>query len=101
MTDEAFMEGESAPARDPVSTRPLVFVISPAYHEEQNLHEMYGRLCAALDDVELEWEWLIIEDGSTDGTYARRHCKFQKRFSRSPVSPPDSVITGSCRMGAG
>jgi len=64
------MQGESPPARDPVSKRPLVSVISPAYHEEQNLHEMYGRLCAALDDVEIEWEWLIIEDGSADNTYA-------------------------------
>ncbi len=64
------MQGENAPARDLASTRPLVSVISPAYHEEQNLHEMYGRLCAALDDVQFEWEWLIIEDGSTDGTYA-------------------------------
>lgn len=45
-------------------------VVSPAHREEKNLPVLYERLKLALDAVpELEWEWIVIDDHSPDGTF--------------------------------
>lgn len=50
--------------------RPLLSVITSAYREEQNLPTLYRRLCDVLAGTGMDWEWIIIDDHSTDGTYS-------------------------------
>jgi dolichol-phosphate mannosyltransferase len=42
--------------------------VVPAYNEEDNLPEVYKRVTRAIDNLAVELELLIIDDGSTDGT---------------------------------
>jgi len=49
---------------------PLLSVVTPAYNEERNLPAMYEQLCGVLDGAAISWEWLIIDDASTDRTFA-------------------------------
>lgn len=44
-------------------------VVTPAYNEEGNLPVLYGRLCATLDPMGIDWEWIVIDDHSADRTF--------------------------------
>jgi dolichol-phosphate mannosyltransferase len=46
----------------------LLSVVAPVYNEEALIDEFYARTCAALDG--LEFELVLVDDGSTDGTVA-------------------------------
>ena len=46
----------------------LVSVVAPVYNEEDTIGEFHSRVAAALDGV--EFELLLVDDGSTDGTPA-------------------------------
>jgi polyisoprenyl-phosphate glycosyltransferase len=46
--------------------RPLISVVAPAFNELDTLQAFYARLTAALADE--EYELVIVDDGSTDGT---------------------------------
>ncbi len=48
----------------------MLSIITPAYNEVQNLPALRERLEAHLSELDIEWEWIIIDDGSRDGTYA-------------------------------
>ncbi|CAA7613661.1 Glycosyltransferase [Candidatus Terasakiella magnetica] len=69
----------------------LLTVVSPAHNEERNLPILYERLVAALDAVpDLSWEWVVVDDHSTDETFAtltRLHAQDSRvravRFSRN------------------
>ncbi len=53
--------------------RPLISVVTPSYNEERNLPALYERLKAAFADPALtavDWEWIVIDDHSADGTFA-------------------------------
>jgi glycosyltransferase involved in cell wall biosynthesis len=70
--------------------RNLLSVITPAYNEEQNLRVLYERLCAVLGSVQMEWEWIVIDDHSSDRTFevlselGRRDARVRAlRFSRN------------------
>ena len=43
-------------------------VITPAFNEAGNLGELHGRLAAVLDREAIDWEWIVIDDHSSDGT---------------------------------
>lgn len=47
---------------------PELSIVSPAYDEERNLPLLYERMCSALEGV--DWEWLVIDDHSSDRTFA-------------------------------
>ncbi len=47
-----------------------VSVVVPCYNEEGNLPELHRRLSAVLGSLGVPWEILIVDDGSTDGTWA-------------------------------
>lgn len=49
--------------------RIVISVVTPAFNEAENLPELYARLHAVLDPLGLEWEWLVVDDHSTDGTW--------------------------------
>lgn len=49
--------------------RPLLTVITPAFNEAKNLPEFYRRLVDVVVKENLTWEWIIVDDHSSDGTY--------------------------------
>ncbi|WP_462137809.1 glycosyltransferase [Candidatus Mycalebacterium sp.] len=59
-------------------------VVSPAFNEEKNLPEVHSELVPVLEGLGMDWEWIIIDDHSTDSTP-----DVIKRFSES-----DSRIKG-------
>ena len=51
------------------SPAPLVSIVTPAYNEAENLPVLYQRLCAVLDPLGLDWEWIVVDDHSHDRTF--------------------------------
>jgi dolichol-phosphate mannosyltransferase len=49
---------------------PLVSIVCPAKNEARNLDELYRRIDAALTPETTEWEWIVVDDHSTDETFA-------------------------------
>ncbi len=45
---------------------PILSVVAPVFNEEAILHELYRRLTAALDGAGLDWELVLVNDGSRD-----------------------------------
>jgi hypothetical protein len=45
-----------------------ISVVVPMYNEEENVRPLVGAVRSALEGR--EWELLVVDDGSTDGTYA-------------------------------
>lgn len=50
---------------------PTLSVISPAYNEAANLPLLYDRLVSVLDGVGIDWEWIVVDDHSSDATFAK------------------------------
>jgi len=51
------------------SVHPTVSIVIPAYCEAGNLSKLYEELAATLSVAEPSWEIIIVDDGSTDGTW--------------------------------
>jgi len=69
---------------------PLLSVITPAFNEADNLHPLYEQLIDILEKLEINWEWIIVDDHSSDETFevASKLAKGDKRvrafrFSRN------------------
>ncbi len=60
---------ESTQAETAARRNPYVSVITPAYNEEKNLRLLYERLREVLENEEIEWEWIVVDDHSTDDTF--------------------------------
>ena len=56
------------PAGEGRGAAPELSVVLPVYNEEESLDPLYDALSAVLDDLEIPWEILIVDDGSTDGS---------------------------------
>ena len=52
-----------------VDQPPLITVVTPAYNEAENLPLLYKRLVEVLEPIDGGWEWLVIDDRSSDGTF--------------------------------
>lgn len=50
--------------------RPLLSVVTPAYNEAENLPVIWSRLAAVLSTLDVEWEWIVVDDHSADATFA-------------------------------
>jgi glycosyltransferase involved in cell wall biosynthesis len=48
--------------------QPTYSVVVPVFNEVDNLQELYARLSKVLDAVGGEWEIIVVNDGSTDGS---------------------------------
>ncbi|MCK5556956.1 MAG: glycosyltransferase, partial [Candidatus Hydrogenedentes bacterium] len=44
----------------------LLSVVVPVFNEEENLTLLYERTSAVLQELQTEWELILVDDGSTD-----------------------------------
>jgi dolichol-phosphate mannosyltransferase len=44
----------------------LVSVVVPVFNEEENLPHLYDRTAAVLNELQSDWELILVDDGSTD-----------------------------------
>lgn len=51
------------------SSHPVISIVAPAYNEEAILPELYRRTRQALDALDLSWELVLVNDGSTDRSF--------------------------------
>jgi glycosyltransferase involved in cell wall biosynthesis len=49
----------------------LISIVTPCYNEEENVDELYERICAAMQGFDYEYEHIFIDNASTDGTVAK------------------------------
>lgn len=49
--------------------RPIISIVTPAYNEAKNLPVLWDRLSNAMRAITGEWEWIVVDDHSTDETF--------------------------------
>ena len=54
-----------------MSMYPEISVVIPLYNEEESVAPLYDELSAALDDLDRPYEVIVIDDGSSDSSFAR------------------------------
>lgn len=52
--------------KDMRTVRPLISLIAPVYNEEPVLETLYERISAVMDAQEVDWELILVDDGSRD-----------------------------------
>jgi undecaprenyl-phosphate 4-deoxy-4-formamido-L-arabinose transferase len=91
-TDELTARAVVEPARP----EPEISVVVTLYNEAGSLEELYRRAAAALDEFGRPWEVVFVDDGSTDGSFARlerlhaadgrvRAVRFRRNFGQHPA----------------
>jgi glycosyltransferase involved in cell wall biosynthesis len=70
VTSAAPHEAASAEAAPSGTRRPTLSVIVPGLNEENGILPLVERLRPVLDGLDLDWNVIFIDDGSTDGTMA-------------------------------
>lgn len=53
------------------SKRPLISVVTPAFNESRNLSPLYESLTKTFQGLGRNWEWVVVDDHSTDGTFEK------------------------------
>jgi len=48
----------------------VISVVVPVHNEERSVALLYDELRSALEPLEMQWETIFVDDGSTDGTFA-------------------------------
>ncbi|MEQ1945544.1 MAG: glycosyltransferase family 2 protein [Bryobacteraceae bacterium] len=64
--DRAGSGGESI---DTKNHPPRISIVTPAFNESANLPLLYDRIRAALEPIPVVWEWVVVDDYSSDGTF--------------------------------
>src|SRR5687767_1941220 len=47
----------------------MLSIVMPAFNEAESLEAAHERLSAALVAVGVDWEWIVVDDHSTDTTF--------------------------------
>lgn len=58
--------------------QPEISALITCYYEEKTIDEFYARLSAALEATGRTYEIIFVNDGSTDGTFAKLRAIFEK-----------------------
>lgn len=56
-------------------------IVIPLFNEEDNVEKLYRELVESLDSLDMEFEMIFIDDGSTDSSYERL-CRLQDQDDR-------------------
>jgi glycosyltransferase involved in cell wall biosynthesis len=48
----------------------VISVVVPVHNEERSVALLYDELRSALEPLDMQWETIFVDDGSTDGTFA-------------------------------
>ncbi len=68
--NEVSVRSHPAPQEQTVNTqRPEISVVIPLYNEEESIPELYRSLTEALEALGRPYEIIIVDDGSTDGSF--------------------------------
>ncbi len=51
------------------SDGPLLSLVTPAFNEDRNLPVLHERISKIAADAGIEWEWIVVDDHSTDDTF--------------------------------
>jgi polyisoprenyl-phosphate glycosyltransferase len=44
-------------------------IVSPCFNERSSLRPLYAEIVAELDGAGIDWEWVVVDDHSSDGSY--------------------------------
>ncbi len=86
--------------------RPDVSVLVPAYNEVENIPNLVRSLCAMFDRHGLRGEIVLVDDGSTDGTYeatqnlARSERRLKLLRHRANFGKTEAMLTGNAAASA-
>ena len=53
-----------------MSANPELSIVIPLYNEEESIEPLYDELSTALDDLDRPYEVIVVDDGSTDSSFA-------------------------------
>jgi glycosyltransferase involved in cell wall biosynthesis len=53
-----------------LNKRPLISIVTPAYNEAENLPILFDQIVHVMRDTNADWEWIVVDDHSADGTFA-------------------------------
>lgn len=62
------MDLNAKPQPPAQSARRLLSVVVPAFNESRNVPPLYERIVKSLDSLDMDWELIVVDDGSTDDT---------------------------------
>jgi glycosyltransferase involved in cell wall biosynthesis len=48
----------------------MISIVTPAFNESRNLPLLYERICATMESLGLDWEWIVVDDHSADDTFS-------------------------------
>ena len=51
-----------------MNSKPTYTIIAPIYNEIDNIQALYTRVCEVMDSTGEPWEFVMIDDGSSDGS---------------------------------
>ena len=54
-----------------LTAKATISVVVPFHNEENNVTELYARLHSVMEEVDWEYQFVFVDDGSTDLTYKR------------------------------
>jgi polyisoprenyl-phosphate glycosyltransferase len=53
------------------ASNPVLSIVVPVFNEKENLLELTSRLRTVLSPLDLDWELILIDDGSADGSWTQ------------------------------
>lgn len=69
MNDSINPTGDQQKYIDNNKHKPLLSIITPAYCEEENIPLLYSCLLDVTINLGVHWEWIVIDDHSSDNTF--------------------------------
>src|SRR5215469_9955422 len=54
-----------------LTAKATISIVVPFHNEEGNVNELYARLHSVMEEVDWEYQFVFVDDGSTDLTYKR------------------------------
>lgn len=79
-----------------VAARPAVSILVPLFNEEESIGPLWQAIRVAMDEARLDYELLLVDDGSSDGTWniccalashepRIRAIRFRRNFGQTPA----------------